>query len=360
MLRGSNGRPLRLRRPGGLVLLFCIGLQSAAAAAEGSIVHDAGAGGETAAQTAADRLLAGEALSPETLISLVAPVALYPDDLLAVVLSAATRPAQVNQAARYLQARQADPGLAAENTWDPSVVALLNYPEVLQRMSTDMRWTRTLGQAVLLHQPQLISAVASFRRQAYAAGTLKSDHRLTIVATDHSVEIRPAYPQVLYVPYYDPALVTSPQTIPAYHFYPRPYPVYYYPYTSYYPFTSRWFWGVRNHYRIGWLDRLVYSSRPYADSLYEAESGRADEHGLRSVGEYVHDQSRAAESVYYQAERFRQQIDIAANPRHPARPLAINPRHPGRDLAINPRHPGRDNTTVLRSPQRAPDPRGGP
>ena len=66
------------------------------------------------------RLTVGE------LRDVVAPVALYPDDLLGVVLPAATRPLQVVQAQQRIRS-----GQRPDPNWDPAVVALMNYPEVV-------------------------------------------------------------------------------------------------------------------------------------------------------------------------------------------------------------------------------------
>ncbi len=116
-------------------------------------------GGHAAAATAADTELvlgnsevsveAIEPLSLEQLDTLVAPIALYPDALVGIVLPASTYPLQVVQAARFLEARAADDSLKPDPEWDDSVVALLNYPEVLELMDDDLDWTRRLGEAVL-------------------------------------------------------------------------------------------------------------------------------------------------------------------------------------------------------------------
>ena len=83
-----------------------------------------------------------ELLSAEALAALVAPVALYPDDLLAIVLPAATFPVQVVLAKRFLEAREANPDLTPDETWDASIVALLNYPEVLALLYETWRGPR--------------------------------------------------------------------------------------------------------------------------------------------------------------------------------------------------------------------------
>src|SRR5262249_27163035 len=73
-------------------------------------------------------------LAPGPLEPLVSRVALSPDDLLALVFPASTQPLQVVEAQRFLEQRTANPSVPPARTWDPSVIALLNYPEALALM----------------------------------------------------------------------------------------------------------------------------------------------------------------------------------------------------------------------------------
>ena len=131
---------------------------------------------------------------PDEIESLIAPIALYPDDLLAIVLPASSYPLQIVQAARFLDAVERDPSLKPDETWDDSVVALLNYPEVVRMMNDDLDWTWRLGQAVLAQQPDVIAAIEDFRDRAYAAGNLQSDTRQVVGRDDGAIYIRPADP----------------------------------------------------------------------------------------------------------------------------------------------------------------------
>lgn len=79
--------------------------------------------------------MATDPAASQDLRALVAPVAFYPDDLLALILPASTFPAEIVQAARLLDERQSDPTLEPEPSWDPSVIALLNYPDVVTQMN---------------------------------------------------------------------------------------------------------------------------------------------------------------------------------------------------------------------------------
>src|SRR5688572_15635682 len=84
----------------------------------------------------------------EELQDVVGPIALYPDDLVAIVLPASTYPLQVVQAARFLEDRENDSSLQPNEEWDDSIVALLNYPEVVALLNDDLDWTYDLGTAV--------------------------------------------------------------------------------------------------------------------------------------------------------------------------------------------------------------------
>src|ERR1700733_6213302 len=88
--------------------------------------------------------------SPEQLQQLVAPIALYPDGLIAQILPAATFPAEVVEAEKWLQPHKDLTGeaLAKEvdkQSWDPSVKALTQFPAVLANMNQNLAWTSELG-----------------------------------------------------------------------------------------------------------------------------------------------------------------------------------------------------------------------
>lgn len=175
-------------------------------------------------------------LPAEELKVLVAPIALYPDDLLGVVLPASTYPLQIVQAARYLEACKDGEASEPDGVWDDSIVALLNYPEVLNLLNGDLNWTWKLGEAVLSQHEDVITAIADFRELARLAGNLESDKHQTVEVLDGgAIEIRPTDPEVIYVPYYEPSQVTAYSSSSVYHYYPHAYPVYYYPYPANYP-----------------------------------------------------------------------------------------------------------------------------
>jgi hypothetical protein len=200
----------------------------------------------------AQEVAAAGTASADELADIVGPIALYPDDLVAIVLPASTYPLQVVEAARFLDDRERNPNLKPDEDWDESVVALLNYPEVVEMLNDDLDWLYDLGTAVLNQRADVLDAIQGFRDRAYAAGNLRSDDHQTVTRADRTIEIKPANPQVIYVPYYEPERVIVYQTVPVYHYYPRRYPVYYYPYPSSFVFDTGFFFGVRTWFTLGW------------------------------------------------------------------------------------------------------------
>ena len=213
-------------------------------------------------------------LSTVDLEELVGPIALYPDDLLAIVLPAAAYPLQIIDAARFLEALESDPALKPDPDWDDSVVALLNYPEVVELLNDDIDWTWQLGEAVVSQQADVVAAIETFRDRAYAAGNLKSDSYQNVTHDEGVIEITPVSEDVIYVPYYEPERVVVYQPRPVYYYYPHAYPVYYYPYPSSYYFDNGPFWGVTTAFRIGWFSDSLsvfhhsYYGHPYFGRSY--------------------------------------------------------------------------------------------
>ena len=94
--------------------------------------------------------------TPDQLDQLLAPIALHPDPLVGQILMAATYPLEVVQAARWLQdpTHAALTGLALAaaldlQPWDPSVKALVPFPEILRMMEASLDWTEAVGDAFL-------------------------------------------------------------------------------------------------------------------------------------------------------------------------------------------------------------------
>jgi len=207
---------------------------------------------QTAAVPADDA--AGDAattlLSADELRALVAPVALYPDDLLAIVLPAATQPLQIAEAARFLEKQKTDKALKPNENWDPAVLALLNYPEVIALMNDDLDWTQRLGNAVMDQQSDVLAAIQTARQSATAAGYLQSNDKQTVVTEQQTIVIKSADPEVIYVPTYDPQPVIQNTYVnyppPAYS---TPYPYYYAPGAA---FVTGMFVGAAFSYAFDW------------------------------------------------------------------------------------------------------------
>jgi Protein of unknown function (DUF3300) len=139
---------------------------------------------------------------------LVAPIALYPDPILADVLPAATYPDEVQQAAQFVQSNPnpADDQVSQQN-WDPSVQALVYYPDVLQYMAANIQWTQSLGAAFVNQQPETMQAIQDLRAQAQAEGNLQTNEYQYVDSEGGFIYIRPAQDDFVIVPVYDPVLV---------------------------------------------------------------------------------------------------------------------------------------------------------
>ena len=170
-------------------------------------------------------------LKAEELDQLVAPIALYPDALLAEVLMASTYPLEVVQADRWATANKAlkaDQLKAAvdKQSWDDSVKSLVATPSVLAMMSEKLDWTQKLGDAILAQQPDVMDAVQRLRTKAQANNKLASTKEQKVSVTQQEnkqvIVIEPTVPDMVYVPYYEPAVVYGDWPYPDY-------PAYYFP-----------------------------------------------------------------------------------------------------------------------------------
>jgi hypothetical protein len=245
----KHRRPTTLAAPRGTPGLWWLLVAAALAFGGASLVRPA------AAQAAAESKI----LSSDELADVVGPIALYPDDLIGIVLPASTYPLQIVEAARFLDKRKQDANLKPSQDWDDSVLALLNYPEVVHLLNDDLDWTWNLGTAVLNQRDDVLDAIQAFRERASDAGNLRTDNRQTVTKdSDGAIAIAPADPEVIYVPYYEPERVVVYQTAPVFFYYPWGYPVYYYPYPADYVFNTGFFWGVTSFFSIGWHSHLLY------------------------------------------------------------------------------------------------------
>jgi hypothetical protein len=172
-----------------------------------------------------------QSLDAGQLDQLVAPIALYPDPLLAQVLMASTYPLEIVQADRWAKANKSLKGDALtaaldKQDWDASVKQLVSTLTVLAMMNDKLDWTQALGDAVLAQQADVMDAIQRLRAKAQANGKLETTKQQKVTVTQDQgspiIEIEPASPEVVYVPYYDPGVVYGAWPYPAY-------PPYYFP-----------------------------------------------------------------------------------------------------------------------------------
>jgi hypothetical protein len=182
---------------------------------------------------------ANEAAPPipaDQLNSLVAPIALYPDPLLAQTLAASTYPLEVIQLEQWYANNKylKDKALAdavAKQPWDPSVQALVAFPDVFQRMAGNIQWTTDLGNAFLAQQSDVMDAIQRMRAKAQGTGNLKTNAQQKVETQagedgQQAIIIEQTNPDVVYVPAYDPQMVYGAPP-PAYPYYPYTYSGYY-------------------------------------------------------------------------------------------------------------------------------------
>jgi hypothetical protein len=181
--------------------------------------------------------------SKQQLDQMLAPIALYPDDLLSNILMASTYPLDVVEAERWRIAPenaklQGDALVEAlkPKSWDPSIKALVQFPDVLKMMSDQLDWTQNLGDAFLAQQDDVMNEVQLLRSKADSSGHLRSNSQETVSQQDGAYVIQPANPETVYVPVYEPSVVYGPWWYPDY-------PPYYWGYPGA-VFTNGYFWGA--------------------------------------------------------------------------------------------------------------------
>src|SRR5688572_446934 len=175
--------------------------------------------GEPAAGVATAGAPVNGTWTPEALEELAAPIALYPDVVLGHVLAASTNPQEVLDAGNWLIAHQDLTGSALDNEatklgFSPSTRALLQFPETVDMMCMKLDWTTQLGQAFTADQGAVLDAVQRLRTQAKDVGNLESSAQLAVATETEGdkeiVTVKPANPEVVYVPTYDPVAVYAP------------------------------------------------------------------------------------------------------------------------------------------------------
>jgi hypothetical protein len=171
----------------------------------------------------------GPGFRPEEIDQMVAPIALYPDALLAQILTASTYPLEIVQAGQFVQKNKDLKGekllqAAKDKEWEPSVKAMLSFPDVLLMMSEKLEWTEKVGNAFLGQQKDVMDSVQRLRKKAQESGNLKTTKEQKVVVEKEAqvIVIESASPEVVYVPTYNPTVVYGAWPYPAY----PPAPVY--------------------------------------------------------------------------------------------------------------------------------------
>ncbi len=104
-----------------------------------------------------------------TLESLLAPVALYPDAILRDLFPACAYPLEIVQANQWVHQIRDVAGSLPRNgydySWHSSVRALTAYPDLLQRLGTDVNWMTRVGTAFSADPLAVMNAVARLRTQ---------------------------------------------------------------------------------------------------------------------------------------------------------------------------------------------------
>src|SRR5262245_12569384 len=153
---------------------------------------------------------APQTATPTSLDGLLAPIALYPDQLLAQMLISAGDPEGVRRLNDWLAANQSLKGSDLQDAavvagFEPSLVALAVFPQVVRTMAERLDWTTLVGQAFTADRNAVFAAIQKLRKQAQDVGTLKSSPQQQVETQTTSsgqqvIVIEPTNPQVVYVP----------------------------------------------------------------------------------------------------------------------------------------------------------------
>jgi hypothetical protein len=262
--------------------------------------------------TAPSQASAGQ-LSPAQLDQMLAPIALYPDDLLGQIVMAAGYPTEVVDADRWLEdtdnaaLRGADLSAALDQVaWDPSVKSLVQFPQVLHMMDAQLDWTESVGEAFIADPSAVMDSIQRLRRQAQAAGKLRSNAQQVIAEQDSQITIEPAVAETVYVPDYDPSVVYGAWSY-------SDYPPYDFPNDfgacAYDDFGYCWF-GVGIFAPFWGWDRWDWAGR-----RIDIDQGRYAglNHGRQPIGGgvWAHDPSHR-QGVPYQSSAMRDRIEGAS------------------------------------------------
>jgi len=296
---------------------------------------------QAAQQSETDSYVNAEAgvISDAELEQMLAPIALYPDSLLTHILIAATYPLEIIQAQRWLSGQttrdteQLMVSVEAQS-WDPSVKALVAFPNVLQRLNDDLAWTQDLGDAFLQDEGRMLDSIQTLRQQADDADSLANIEQVKITKVERRIIIESVQPEIVYVPYYDSRIVYGNWR---WNRYP---PVYWQApaYVHYRPNHGVIFWdtGVRISFNFffsnfHWNDRRIIVAPVRHDNYYQRPRKITYSHGAQHwqhqpkhrKGVAYHNKSI---SQRYQGhyEKRRQPVTISRGHAQRSKPVAVS------------------------------------
>lgn len=258
--------------------------------------------------------------SKEQLDQMTSPIALYPDQVIAQILMGATYPTDIAAAAKWSKANKDAKGDAAmkmvENEpWDPSVHALVAFPQVIQMMGDKMDWTQNIGDAFLAAPKDVLDSVQRLRAQAQKAGNLKTTEQQKVIVeqapqTQQTViKIEPSNPQTVYIPAYNPTTVYGTWAYPSYPPYYWPPPAYYYPG---YSFGAGMMWGLGIAAVAGAWGNCNWGGGDINIDVNKFNNVNRNKQIDRSQTSFKHDASRRG-GVPYRDQRSQQQFGQRAN-----------------------------------------------
>ncbi|HEY1218679.1 MAG: DUF3300 domain-containing protein [Bryobacteraceae bacterium] len=282
-----------------------------------------------------------QTLTADQLQNLVAPIALYPDPLLGQILAASTYPLEVVEAWQWLQKNPDLTGAVLtsavqQENWDPSVQALVVFPDVLKQLNADVNWTTTLGNAFLAQQQDVMDAVQALRQKAEQAGKLASTPQEQVADDQGMIDINPVDPNAISVPEYNPVWIWGPAM---YYPYPGwdwpPYPVvvggagfgFYPPISMGFYFGYGWNgWGGWG-WHPAWGTHTLIVNNAFVRRYNFNEARGVNQRGTTS---WAHDPGHRMGVPYANAAlRTQYRASVRSNLAAPAERMPVQPRNSG-------------------------------
>ena len=116
-------------------------------------------------------------LPPEKLDRLLAPIALYPDQLLTQMLLSSNDAAKIQEMSGWLVRNSDLTGTALQRAaeaadFEPSLVVLTLFPQVVNYMADNIDWTKELGLAFTADREGVLDSMQRLRAEAKKSGAL--------------------------------------------------------------------------------------------------------------------------------------------------------------------------------------------